>query len=58
MTSDPVFVKNLPYEGATGNDGYIVMPSEVQAYRVGGKPFEFKGTNGFVITVDINSNAK
>jgi hypothetical protein len=58
MTSDPVVVKNLPYEGATGNDGFIVMPSEVQAYRVGSKPFEFKGTNGFVITVDINSKAK
>jgi hypothetical protein len=58
MTSDPVVVKNLPYEGATGNDGFIVMPSEVEAYRVGTKPFEFKGTNGFVITVDINSKAK
>jgi hypothetical protein len=58
MTSDPVVVKNLPYEGATSNDGFIVMPSEVEAYRVGSKPFEFKGTNGFVITVSINSKAK
>jgi hypothetical protein len=58
MTSDPVVVKNLPYEGATGNDGYIVMPTEVEAYRVGSKPFVFKGTNGFVITVDINSKTK
>jgi hypothetical protein len=23
--------------------------------RVGDKPYEFKGTNGFMITVDINS---
>jgi hypothetical protein len=58
MTSDPVVVKNLPYEGATGNDGYIVMPTEVEAYRVGSKPFVFKGTNDFVITVDINSKTK
>lgn len=57
MTSDPIVVKNLPYEGATGNDGFIVMPSEIEAYRTGSKPFEFKETNGFVITLDINSKA-
>src|SRR5262249_43452028 len=49
MTADPVIVKNLPYEGATRNDGFIVMPSDVEAYRIGKKPFEFRGTNGFVI---------
>jgi hypothetical protein len=27
----------------------------VEAYRSGDKPFEFKGTNGFMITIDINS---
>lgn len=32
-----------------------MMPNEVQAYRAGDKPFEFKGTNGFMITLDINS---
>jgi hypothetical protein len=31
------------------------MPNEVEAYRVGPKAFEFRGTNGFMITVDINS---
>jgi hypothetical protein len=31
------------------------MPNEVEAYRVGPKAFEHKGTNGFMITVDINS---
>jgi hypothetical protein len=58
MTADPVVVKNLPYEGATRNDGFILMPTEIEAYRAGSKPFEFKGTNGFMITVDINSKAK
>ena len=58
MTSEPVVVKNLPYEGATGNDGFIVMPTEIEAYRVSSKAFEFKGTNGFVITVDVNSKPK
>jgi hypothetical protein len=31
------------------------MPNEVEAYRVGPKAFEFKGTNGFMITYDITS---
>jgi len=30
------------------------MPNEVEAYRVGDKAFEFKGTNGFMITLDVN----
>jgi hypothetical protein len=32
-----------------------MMPNAVEAYRAGDKPFEFKGTNGFMITLDINS---
>ncbi len=31
------------------------MPNEVQAYRMGDKAFETKGTNGFMITLDITS---
>jgi hypothetical protein len=55
MTSDPVVIKNLKYWGAPRNDGFVLMPNEVEAYRVGPKAFEFKGTNGFLITVDISS---
>jgi hypothetical protein len=55
MTSEPVVMKNLKYWGVPRNDGFIMMPNEVQAYRAGDKPFEFKGTNGFMITLDINS---
>ena len=33
-----------------------VMPNEVEAYRVGPKAFEFKGTNGFMLTIDIKSS--
>jgi len=51
----PVVLKNLRYWGAAHNDGFIMMPNEVEAYRVGPKAFEFKGTNGFLITVDISS---
>lgn len=54
-TDDPVVIKNLRYWGIPRNDGFIMMPNEVEAYRVGSKPFEFKGTNGFMITIDMNS---
>jgi hypothetical protein len=55
MTDDPTVIKNLKYWGAPRNDGFVLMPNEVEAYRVGDKPFEFKGTNGFMITLDITS---
>jgi hypothetical protein len=55
MSDDPIVLKNLRYFGATRNDGFILMPNEVEAYRVGDKPFEYKGTNGFMITIDITS---
>lgn len=55
MTAGPVVIKNLKYWGAPRNDGFIMMPNEVEAYRAGDKAFEFKGTNGFMITFDINS---
>jgi Protein of unknown function (DUF1326) len=51
----PVVLKNVRYWGAPRNDGFIMMPNEVEAYRVGPKKFEYKGTNGFMITVDMSS---
>jgi hypothetical protein len=55
MTKEPIVIKNLKYWGAPRNDGFVLMPNEVEAYRAGDKPFEFKGSNGFMITVDISS---
>jgi hypothetical protein len=55
MTDEPIVIKNLRYWGAPRNDGFVLMQNEVEAYRGTDKPFEFKGTNGFMITVDINS---
>jgi hypothetical protein len=55
MSAEPVVIRNLRYWGAPRNDGFILMPNEVEAYRVGPNAFEFKDTNGFMITVDINS---
>jgi hypothetical protein len=55
MNKQQVVIKNLPYWGAARNDGFVMMPNEVEAYRVGPNAFEFKGTNGFMLTLDINS---
>jgi len=56
MDDGPVVIKNLRYWGAPRNEGFIMMPNEVEAYRAGDRPFEFKGTNGFMITFDIASS--
>jgi hypothetical protein len=55
MTSAPVVIQNLKYWGAPRNDGFVMMKNTVEAYRAGDKPFEYKGTNGFMITFDITS---
>lgn len=55
MADGPVVIKNLKYFGVPRNDGFIMMPNEVEAYRLGDKAFEYKGTNGFMITIDIAS---
>ena len=55
MTDGPAVLTNVPYFGAPRNDGFVMMKNEVQAYRLGDKAFEYKGTNGFMITVDIDS---
>jgi len=51
----PAVIKNLKYWGAPRHDGFVLMPNEVEAYRLGPNAFEFKGTNGFMITFDITS---
>ncbi|HUO83531.1 MAG TPA: DUF1326 domain-containing protein [Thermoanaerobaculia bacterium] len=55
-TDDPVVIRNLKYWGAPRNDGFVLMPNEVQAYRGGERPFEYRGTNGFMITFDLASS--
>ena len=55
MTDEPTIITNLRYFGAPRNTGFHLMPNEIEAYRVGPKPFEYKGTNGFMITFDITS---
>ena len=50
-------IKNLSYFGSTRNDGFHIMPVEFLAYRRGPEPapFEFRGTSGWTITIDMNS---
>jgi hypothetical protein len=54
-TDAPIVIQNLKYWGVPRNDGFVLMPNEVEAYRLGEKKFEFKGTNGFMITIDMAS---
>jgi hypothetical protein len=52
----PAVIKNLRYWGAPRHDGFVLMPNEIETYRLGPNAFEFKGTNGFMLTFDINAN--
>jgi Protein of unknown function (DUF1326) len=54
-TADPIVVTNLKYHGAPRNDGIVLMPSEVQFWRGAERPFESRGTTGYMVTIDINS---
>ncbi|HWY20807.1 MAG TPA: DUF1326 domain-containing protein [Candidatus Acidoferrum sp.] len=54
-TDDPVVIHNLKYWGTPRNDGFVMMPNDVETYKTGSKPFEFKGTNGFMVTIDMAS---
>jgi hypothetical protein len=55
MSAEPSVIKNVKYFAAPRNDGFILMPNETEAYRRGSSPFEYKGTNGFMLTLDITS---
>ena len=51
-------IENMRYFAASRNDGFNILPVEITAYRRGPKPapFEFRGTSGWTITIDMNSN--
>jgi len=54
-SEQPITINNLKYWGTKRNNGFVLMPNDVEAYRLGDKAFEYKGTNGFMITFDINN---
>ena len=51
----PVTINNLDYFGFARNNGFLLMPSQVVAYRMGEDTFEYKNTNGLLTTLDMNS---
>jgi hypothetical protein len=55
MTPGPAVLTNIRYWGVPRHDGFVMMPNVVEAYRVAPKAFEYKGTNGFMLTLDISS---
>jgi hypothetical protein len=48
-------IHGLQYWGADHNDGFVLMPNTVEAWRTGEKQYEFKDTNGFMMTLDISA---
>jgi hypothetical protein len=46
-------IKDLQYWGSDSNDGFVLMPNTIEAFREGSKPFEYKESNGFMITVHL-----
>lgn len=48
-------IKGLNYWGVPRHEGFVLMPNEVEAYRVGDNAFEYGGGNGFMLSFDINS---
>jgi hypothetical protein len=54
--SKPVVIDNLKYWGVSRHDGFVLMPNEVEAYKLTDKAFAYNGTNGFMITFDIDAN--
>ena len=48
-------LENIAYFAAPRNDGFKMMPNEVETWKVGDRAFEFNGTTGFMVTVDMSS---
>ena len=49
-------LENIAYFAAPRNNGFKMMPNEIETWKVGDKAFEFRGTTGFMITVDMASS--
>ena len=49
MTSSPSRLK------APRNNGFAMMPNEFGTYKKGLKAYEFRGKNGFMLTLDMTS---
>lgn len=48
-------LQNIAYFGVPRNNGFKMMPTEVEAWKTGEKAFTYRGTTGFMVTVDMRS---
>jgi hypothetical protein len=55
MDGETGVLENIAYFAAPRNNGFKMMPNEVETWKVGDKAFEFRGTTGFMVTVDMSS---
>ena len=55
MGGETGVLHNIGYFAAARNDGFKMMPNEVETWKVGENAFEFNGTTGFMVTVDMSS---
>ena len=56
MGGETGVLENIAYFAAPRNTGFKMMPNEIETWKVGDKAFEFKGTTGFMVTVDMKSD--
>ena len=56
LNTSPVTISNMGYFGYPRNNGFVLMPSDLIAYRQGARAFEYKGTNGLLTTVEMNAH--
>lgn len=56
MGGEAGMLENIAYFAAPRNSGFKLMPNEIETWKVGDKAFEFKGSTGFMITVDMKSS--
>lgn len=57
--ADPTFparIENLRYWGSRDNDGFVLMPTQISAWRSGEHAFEYRDTSGFSITLQLDSS--
>jgi hypothetical protein len=43
------------WKTTTFDSALVMMPNELEAYKEGPKAYEFRGTNGFMLTFDMSS---
>jgi hypothetical protein len=55
MDDKTITLEHMKFWAAPRTSGFKLMANEIEAYKLTDKAFEFHGTNGFVVTVDMNS---